>query len=130
MRKHVFSGSPYEPVLGISRAVRVGPHVYVSATAPIGADGKTVGIGDAETQARRVFEIIAKALADAGASMDDVVRARTFLTRMDDWKAVGRVHGQVFAKARPASFFVEVSRFIDPDWLVEIEVDAIVEDAP
>jgi len=130
MRQHVFSGSPYEPMFGISRAVRVGPHVYVTATAPIGTDGKTVGVGNAEAQARRVFEIISKALSEVGAAMDDVVRARTFLTDIADWKAVGKVHGEVFAKARPASLFVEVNRFIDPDWLVEIEVEAIVEDAP
>ena len=127
MRKLVSSGSPYEPVIGLSRAVRVGPHICVSATAPIGPDGRTVGVGDAAAQARRVLEIIAKALEDAGGSMDDVVRTRTFLTNMDDWKAVGRVHGEVFSRIRPASFFVEVNRFIDPEWLVEMEADAIIE---
>jgi enamine deaminase RidA (YjgF/YER057c/UK114 family) len=129
MRKLVSSGSPYEPVMGMSRAVRVGPHVYVTATAAIGADGKTVGIGDAAAQTRRIFEIVKGALEAAGASLKDVVRTRIFLTDIDDWKAVAQIHGGIFADIRPATFFVEVSRFIDPDWLIEIEVEAVIEDA-
>ncbi|MDR3528367.1 MAG: RidA family protein [Rhizomicrobium sp.] len=126
MRKLITSGSKFEPILGFSRAVRVGNHISVSGTAANGPDG-TVGIGDAGAQARQIFKTVAGALADAGASLDDVVRTRIMLRNIEDWKAVGDVHGEVFAKARPATCFVEVSRFIDPEWLVEIEVDAIVE---
>ena len=130
MRKLVSSGSPYEPVLGFSRAVRSGPSVYVSATAAIGPDGKTVGIGDAAAQARRIFDIVKDALESAGASLKNVVRTRVFLTDIDDWKAVAQVHGEIFADIRPATFFVQAGRFIDPDWRVEIEVEAVVEGAP
>src|SRR5512142_115240 len=119
-RQLISSGSPYEPVIGISRAVRVGNVIAVSGTAPL-KDGKTVAPGDAAGQARRCFEIIAEALKQAGASLQDVVRTRTFLTRIEDWEAVGRVHGEVFAGVRPASTMVQVTRFIDPEWLVEIE---------
>lgn len=124
---HVSSGSRFEPILGFSRAVRIGNHVSVSGTAAIGPDGKTVGVGDAATQARRIFQIIGDALREAGASLQDVVRTRILLRNINDWEAVGKVHGEVFADVRPATCFVEVSRFIDPDWLVEIEADAIVE---
>jgi enamine deaminase RidA (YjgF/YER057c/UK114 family) len=130
MRKLVSSGSRFEPILGFSRAVRVGTHISVSGTAAIGPDGKTAGIGDAAAQARRIFEIVGEALVQAGGSLKNVVRTRIFLRRIDDWKAVGEVHGEVFADVRPATCFVEVNRFIDPDWLVEIEVDAIVEGDP
>lgn len=130
MRQLISSGSPYEPIIGMSRAVRVGPHIYVTATAAIGPDGKTVGVGDAGAQTRRIFEIIAEALQSAGASLKDVVRTRHFLTNMADWKAVAEIHGAIFADIRPATFFVEVSCFIDPDWLIEIEVEAVKEDAP
>lgn len=127
MRRLISNNSPYEKVMGMSRGVRVGPHIVLTATAALGPDGKTVGRGDAAAQARRIFQIIDEALKSAGASLKDVVRTRHFLTNIDDWKAVAAVHGEVFADIRPATFFVEVSRFIDPDWLVEIEVDAIVE---
>jgi enamine deaminase RidA (YjgF/YER057c/UK114 family) len=127
MRKLVSSGSKFEPVLGFSRAVRVGSHITVSGTAAIGLDGKTCGIGDAGKQARRIFEIVDEALGEAGASLKDVVRSRIMLRHIEHWKDVGKVHGEVFGDVRPATCFVEVSRFIDPDWLVEIEVDAYVE---
>lgn len=127
MRKLISSGSKFEPILGFSRAVRVGNHISVSGTAAIGPEGKTSGVGDAAAQARRIFEIVAGALAEAGASLKNVVRTRIMLRKIDDWKAVGEVHGEVFGEIRPATCFVEVTRFIDPDWLVEIEVDAIVE---
>lgn len=127
MRKLISSGSKFEPILGFSRAVRVGNHISVSGTAAIGPDGKTAGIGDAAAQARRIFEIVGGALSDAGASLKNVVRTRIMLRNMKDWEAVGKVHGEVFGEIRPATCFVEVSRFIDPDWLVEIEVDAVVE---
>jgi enamine deaminase RidA (YjgF/YER057c/UK114 family) len=128
MRKLISSGSPYEPKVGISRAVRVGNEIAVSGTAPLGSDGRTVGIGDAGVQARRCFEIIAGALEKAGASLRQVVRTRTLLVRIEDWEAVAAVHGEFFGQIRPANTIMQVSRFIDPDWLVEIEADAIVDD--
>ncbi len=123
-RQSVSSGSPYEPVIGISRAVRIGQMIAVSGTAPIGPDGKSVGVGDPAAQARRCFEIAKEALEKVGASLDDVIRTRVFLTRIEDWKAVAEVHGEYFRGVRPASTFVQVTRFVDPAWLVEIEVDA------
>ena len=122
-RKLVSSGSPYEPTIGFSRAVRVGNVIAVSGTAPIGPDRKTVGPGNPAAQARRCLEIIKTALEAAGTSLSDVVR-----TRIDDWEAVGKVHGEFFGDVRPASTMVEVSRFIDPEWLVEIEADAVLDD--
>ena len=127
-RRTVSTGSPYEPIIGFSRAVRIGNIIAVGGTAPIGRDGRTAGAGDPAAQARRCFEIIADALEQAGASLDDVIRTRTFLTRIEDWEAVGRVHGEIFGDIRPASTMIEVSRFIDPEWLVEIEADAVVAD--
>jgi enamine deaminase RidA (YjgF/YER057c/UK114 family) len=127
MRKLVSSGSPYEPKVGISRAVRVGSFVTVAGTAPIGADGRTVGPGDAAAQARRCIEIIGRALEEAGASLGHVVRTRILLTRIGDWEVVARVHGDFFRDIRPANTIMQVSRFIDPDWLVEIEADAVIE---
>ncbi len=124
-RRSVSSGSPYEPVIGISRAVRIGPIIAVSGTAPLGPDGRTVGAGDPAAQARRCFEISRLALEQLGASLADVIRTRVFLTRIEDWQAVGAVHGELFRDIRPASTMVQVSRFIDPEWLVETEVDAV-----
>ena len=129
MRKLVSSGSPYEPKIGISRAVRVGPIVTVSGTAPLGSDGRTVGRGDPAAQARRCLEVIAAALEGAGASLRDVVRTRILLTRIDDWQAVAAVHGEFFREIRPANTIVQVSRFIDPEWLLEIEADAVIDEA-
>lgn len=126
-RQLVSSGSPYEPRTAFSRAVRAGRIVAVAGTAPLGADGKTVGRGDAGAQARRCLEIIRDALERAGASLAQVTRTRILLTRIEDWEAVGRVHGEVFRDIRPASTVMQVSRFIDPDWLVEIEADAVTE---
>ena len=126
-RKLISSGSPYEPSIGFSRAVRAGNLISVSGTAPIGPDGKTVSPGNPSAQARRCFEIIRAALEDAGASMSNVVRTRMFLTNIDDWEKVGPVHGEFFRDIRPASTIVQVSRFIDPDWLVEIEADAVIQ---
>jgi enamine deaminase RidA (YjgF/YER057c/UK114 family) len=124
----VSSGSPYEPRVGISRAVRAGPLLVVSGTAPLGPDGRTVGVGDAGAQARRCLEIIQRALESAGASLSDVVRTRILLTRIQDWEPVARAHGEVFRDIRPANTIMQVTRFIDPDWLVEIEADAVVPD--
>lgn len=127
-RRSVSSGSPFEPLLGLSRAVRVGNLIAVAGTAPLGADGKTVCAGDAAGQARRCFEIAAAALEQLGASLSDVVRTRILLTRIEDWRAVGEVHGEVFRDVRPANTVMQVVRFIDPDWLVEVEVDAVVKE--
>ena len=126
MRRLVSSGSPYEPKVGISRAVRVGDVIAVSGTAPLGQDGRTVGSGDPAAQARRCLEIISTALEKAGASLEDVVRTRTLLVRIEDWQAVAAVHGEFFRDIRPANTIMQVSRFIDPDWLVEFEADAVV----
>jgi enamine deaminase RidA (YjgF/YER057c/UK114 family) len=119
------SGSPLEPTIGFSRAVRAGNHIFIAGTAPIGPDG-TVGVGDAAAQARHCMRIIEDALHEAGASLADVTRTRIMLTDIADWEAVAAVHGEVFSTIRPACTFVEISRFINPDWLVEIEVDAVV----
>jgi enamine deaminase RidA (YjgF/YER057c/UK114 family) len=127
-KQRVSSGSPYEPRLGISRAVRSGHIVAVAGTAPLGPDGKTVGKGDPAAQARRCIEIIRNALDQAGASLSDVIRTRTLLTRIEDWESVGHVHGEFFGEIRPANTVMQVTRFIDPDWLVEIEADAVIED--
>ena len=124
-RQLISSGSPFEPRVGMSRAVRVGSWVSVSGTAPL-RDGRTVGAGDPAAQARRCLEIIAAALEQAGGSLADVVRTRTLLTRIDDWDAVTRVHGEVFGAIRPANTVIQVVRFIDPEWLVEFEADAVL----
>lgn len=126
-RQLISSGSPYEPRIGFARAVRVGRHVFVSGTAPIAADGSAAAPGDPAGQARRCFEIIQAALQEAGASLAHVVRTRVFLRRIEDWEEVGRVHGEFFAEVRPASTVVEVSRFIDPEWLVEVEAEALID---
>ena len=126
-RKLVSSGSPYELSVGFSRAVRVGSLISVSGTAPIGPDRKTVGPGDPSAQPRRCFEIIRDALEEAGSSLSDVVRTRIFLTNIADWEKVAAVHGEFFGDIRPASTIVQVARLIEPDWLVEIEADAVVD---
>jgi len=127
-RKRVSSGSPYEPIVGFSRAVQAGKLIAVAGTAPIGPDGQTVGVGDPATQARRCLEIIRDALEELGAGLQHVYRTRTMLTRIADWEAVSRVHGEFFRDVRPASTMLAVTRLIDPDWLVEIEADALLGD--
>lgn len=129
MRELISSGSPYESRIGISRAVRAGSLVTVAGTAPLGPDGRTVGRGDPGAQARRCLEIIAAALEGAGASLRHVVRTRVLLTRIEDWEAVAVAHGEMFRDIRPANTIMQVSRFIDPEWLVEIEADAVIDDA-
>jgi enamine deaminase RidA (YjgF/YER057c/UK114 family) len=126
IRQHVSSGSPYEAQLGIARAVRNGNIIAVSGTAAIGPDGKTVAPGDAAAQARRCLEIIQTALEALGANLDNVIRTRTLLTNIEDWERVGIVHGEFFSTARPANTVMQVTRFIDPTWLVEIEADAVM----
>jgi enamine deaminase RidA (YjgF/YER057c/UK114 family) len=127
VRQIVSSGSPLEPRIGFSRAVRKGSHVAVAGTAPIGDDGATVGRGDVYAQTVRCLDIAETALRATGASPADVVRTRIMLTDVTRWKEAARAHGERFASIRPACTFVEVSRFIDPDWLVEVEIDAIVD---
>jgi len=128
MRKLISGGSPYEPKVGISRAVRVDNAIAVSGTAPLDSEGCTVGIGDAAAQARRCLEIIAGALEKAGSSLRQVIRTRTFVVRIEDWEAVAAVHREFFGEIRPANTIIQVSRFIDPDWLVELEADAVGQD--
>jgi enamine deaminase RidA (YjgF/YER057c/UK114 family) len=125
-RKNVSTGSPYEPIIGISRAVRIGNVVAVAGTAPLGPDGKTVGVGDPRAQAERCFEISRVALEQLGAKLHDVIRTRILLTRIEDWKAVAEVHGAFFRDIRPVNTIMQVSRFIDSEWLIETEVDAII----
>lgn len=126
-RQIVSSGSPLEPEIGFSRAVRQGQHVAVAGTAPIGTDGSTLGEGDVYAQTVRCLEITAEALTAVGATFADVIRTRIMLTDAARWREAARAHGERFADIRPACTFVEVSGFIDPEWLVEIEVDAVVE---
>jgi enamine deaminase RidA (YjgF/YER057c/UK114 family) len=123
--KRVSSGSPFEGILGMSRARRIGSTIAVAGTAPLGPDGKTVGVGDLYAQTRRCLAIIEQALADAGASLDDVIRTRVMLVDISSWRDAARAHGEVFGEIRPACTVVEVKGFIDPDWLVELEVDAV-----
>jgi len=124
-RRRVSSGSPFEPVIGFSRAVRVGDRVLVSGTAPILPDGTVKD--DPADQMRRCLEIVETALSEAGASIDDVVRTRTYLVDAADGDAVGRVHGEVFGAVRPASTMIVVAGLLDPRWKVEIEVEALVD---
>jgi len=125
MRQNISGESPFEPIIGFSRAVRVGNYVHLAGTGPVGADH-----ADAEAQTRRIFAIAAEALAKAGASLDDVVRTRIYLTHVDDWETVGRVHGEYFASVRPAATMVVVAKLLNPAWHVEIEMDAVVSDPP
>jgi len=122
-RRNISGTSPYEPIIGFSRAVRVGNTVHLSGTGPVGADDL-----DAAAQTRRVFEIAAEALAQAGASFSDVVRTRMFLAHAEDWEAIGRVHGEFFGKIRPASTMV-VAALLNPKWRVEIEMEAVIDGA-
>lgn len=121
----ISSGSPYEPIIGFSRAVRVGNIVAIGGTAA-GSGGKPVAIGDPAAQTRAILAIVAKALEDAGAGLKDVIRTRTYLVDIAHWEAVGRVHGEVFGDIRPVSSMLQVTGFINPDWLVEIEADAVL----
>ena len=120
-RRRASSGSPFEPVIGFSRAIRVGERVLVSGTGPVGADD-----GDATTQMRRCLEIVESALEELGATLADVVRTRTYLTDANDWEDVGKVHGEAFAEVRPAATMVVVKTLLDPRWSVEIEAEALV----
>jgi len=125
-RKLISSGSKFEPVIGFSRAVRVGPHVAVSGTAPIAPGGGVACPGDLYGQTLRCLAIIEKALNDAGAKREHVIRTRIFLKDMANWEDAGRAHGEFFSDIRPASPMIQIVQAIDPAWLVEIEADAIV----
>lgn len=122
MRQNISGSSPYEPIIGFSRAVRVGNTVHVSGTGPVGADE-----ADAATQTRHTLEIIRRALEKAGARMEDVVRTRMYLTHVEDWEAVGRAHGEFFGAIRPAATMVVVAKLLNLSWRIEIEADAVIE---
>ena len=123
-RKNITGGSPFEPIIGFSRAVRVGDHVHLAGTGPVGADNE-----DVAGQTRRIFAIAEKALADAGATFSHVVRTRMYLTHVEDWEAVGRVHGEFFGAIRPAATMVVVAALLNPAWRIEIEMDAVISDS-
>ena len=125
-RQLISNGNPLEAVIGFSRAVRVGNFISVGGTAPVDAEGKTVGIGDAATQAGRCLEIIKEALEASGSGMEDVIRTRVILTNIDDWKKVTEVRAEYFKDIRSVDTIMQVTRFVNPEWLVEFEADAII----
>jgi enamine deaminase RidA (YjgF/YER057c/UK114 family) len=123
-RKNISGGSPFEPRIGFSRAVRIGNAVHVSGTGPVGADQASV-----EDQTRHIFKIVEQALAEAGATLRDIVRTRMYLTHAEDWEAVGKVHGELFGAIRPAATMVVVAALLNPSWRIEIEAEAILDGA-
>ncbi len=125
-RELISNGNPMEAIVGFSRAVRVGPYISIGGTAPVGPDGKTVGIGDVAAQTRQCLEIIRQALEQAGSGVQDVVRTRVILTNIDDWKAAIDVRKEYFRDVRPVDTIMAVTRFVNPEWLVELEADAVI----